>query len=418
MKLDINQFDLNNVADVTFSKSGDAYTLTSTASLLRFAFFSNPTKLPIGTKVKWSAEVKFISDYPGEISLAFFSDDQFTTGETFDTHKVSLDDANDDWQTIEITQVVPAGAQYVQGRIGSVSGSHTPGTDSFEFRNVQLEIDAGINTIAPELQESQTFGQSFVADDIENNFELFTAGAGTATRVSDTYELRATGVVGDEAMLTIDDVPTTAYRAIFQPNAKFVKVRVKALRNSGLPRIVVNFMPTYGSIASQTTKYAYLVADAMEWHEAIFAVPDGTDVITVFAGMDDNVLGSVDVDAIKISLLGDEASSKIVPFIGSLGISSGTWFIDDGVGVFGNIGITGISQNATSITINFSAPNTKPIFNVELSGDWTSGVRYATIDAITETAITIRLTESDGVIINPNLFADGSEIRILGFATI
>lgn len=421
MRLDIKQFDLNNVADIAFSKTGDAYTLTQTAGTPRYAFFSNPTELPIGTRLKLSAEVKFISDFVGQMSIVFFADNQHTTGEVDDGDLIELDDTNDDWQKLEISAVVPAGAQYAQARIGWVFGSHTPGTDSFEFRNIKLDIDAGINTIFPELQDSLTFNQSFVADDIENTFELFTIGAGTATRNVDTYELRATGVLADEAMLTLDQTPANADQAIYQPNAKFVKIRVKAQWNSGLPRIVVNFVPTYGTIASQTSKYAYLVADSMAWHEAVFAVPDGTEVIAIFAGMDTNVIGSVDVDAIEVSLLGSDVSHGLVPFMANLLKTSGTWAIDDTVGVFSNINITGIAQSASEITLNVNIANTKPIFSV---GYFDAGAnpedKYAKIYAVDESAgtVKIRLYEPGAGGVNPTTVTDGSIIQIIGFSMI
>lgn len=423
MQLDINQFDLNNIDSVGFIKTGDAYLLTNTSTGPRFALYGHPTKLPIGTRVKWSAELKFISDFPGQISLTFYSDNQFTTGEVtaISSKVVSLDDGNDDWQKLEISGIVPAGTQYVQGRIGSVFGTHSPGSDSFEFRNVKFEIDTGINTIFPELQESQTYNRTFAADNIENAFELFTANAGTATRVSDTYELRAGGVLADEAMLTIDEVPATAHMAIFQPNAKYVKIRVKAQWIAGLARIVINFIPTYGSIASQTTKYAYLVSKTMQWHEVILAVPDGTDVVTVFAGMDDGIIGSVDVDAIQISLLGGETAQGIKPFLANLLKTGGTWAIDNGPGSFGNINITGIAQSATELTLDVNLANTKPIFIAEyLDAGGSPEDAYAKIFSVDESTgeVKVRLYGPGSGGINPTTVTDGGIIRLMGFATV
>lgn len=421
MRLDINQFDLNNVAGIAFSKTGDAYTLTQTVGNIRYALFNNPMELPIGTRLKLLAEFKFISDFPGEISIVFFADNQHTAGEVDEGGTNSLDDTNDDWQKLEISAVVPAGAQYAQLRIGWIASTHTPGTDSFEFRNVRLEIDAGINTIFPELQDSLTFNQSFLADNIENAFELYSAGAGTATRNVDTYELRATGVVGDEAMLTLDQTPATADQSIYQPNAKFVKVRVKAKWNSGLPRIVVNFVPTYGTIVSRTSKYVYLVADSMAWHEAVFAVPDGTDVINIFAGMDTAVLGSVDIDAVQISLLGSDVSHGLVPFMANLLKTAGTWAIDDGVGVFSNINIIGIAQSATEITLTVNIANTKPIFQTDyLHAGASPEDYYAKIFDVDEVAgaVKIRLYTPGAGLVNPTTVTDGGIIQIMGFATV
>lgn len=413
MRLDINQFDLNNIADIAFSKTGDAYTLESTTSTPRYAFYSHPTELPIGTRLKLSAEFKFVSDYPGEMSIVFFADNQHTTGEVDAGGLNRLDDTNDDWQKIEISGVVPAGAQYAQIRIGSVFGSHSPGTDSFKFRNVRLDIDAGINTIFPELQEAQTYSRAFAADGIENAFELYTNGAGTAIRNVDTYELRATGVVGDEAMLTLDGLPSVATLAAYQPNAKFVKVRVKADRISGLPRIVVNFYPTYGSFSGETTKYAYLVSDSMEWHEAVFAVPDGTEVTTVYVGMDTNVLGSVDVDAIKISFLGGESAEGLTPFICRLTVASGVWSIDDSAGTFANVNVKGLTQTATDIRLDLNDGNTRLIAIAQMnqgSGNayGAKGINASWIEVFAESAPT--------TIINPNTVPDGYEINFLGFA--
>lgn len=421
MRLDVNQFDLNNVGGVAFSKTVDAYTLTQTVGGIRYALFNNPTELPIGTRLKLSAELKFISDFPGEMSIVFYSDNQHTTGEVDEGGTNDLDVTNDDWQRIEISAVIPAGAQYAQLRIGWISSTHTPGTDSFEFRNVRLEIDAGVNTIFPELRDSLTYNQSFAADDVENAFELYSVGAGTATRSVDTYELRAIGVLADEAMLTLDQTPTNADQAIYQPNAKFVKVRVKAKWNSGLPRIVVNFVPTYGTTASQTTKYAYLVADAMAWHEAIFAVPDGTDVVAIFAGMDTSVIGSVDIDAIEISLLGSDVSHGLVPFMANLLKTAGTWAIDDTVGVFSNINITGIAQSATEITLDVNVANTKPIFSVGyLDAGGSPEDIYAKIFDVDEAAgtVKVRLYTPGAGGVNPTTVTDGSIIQIMGFSMI
>ena len=423
MKLDINQFDLNNVDSVGFTKTGDVYNLTNTSTGPRFALYGHPIELAVGTRVKWSAQVKHVSGFAGQISLTFYSDNQFTTGEVtaISAKLVSLDDAIDDWQTLEISGIVPAGAQYVQGRIGSVFGTHGAGSDSLEFRNVKFDIDTGINTLAPELRESQTYSRTFAGDGIENAFELFTASAGTATRVSDTYELRAAGVVADEAMLTFDEVPATAHQAIFQPNAKFVKIRVKAQWIAGLARIVVNFVPTYGSIASQTTKYAYLVTKTMQWHEAILAVPDGTDVITVFAGMDGNIIGSVDVDAIQISLLGGESFTGAIPFVANLLISAGTWAIDRAVGEFGNVNVTGIAQSATEITVNIDVGDIKPTFIAEyLDAGGSPEDAYAKIFEIDDSAgtVKIRLYGPGSGAINPTTVTNGGIIRLLGFATV
>ena len=157
----------------------------------------------------------------------------------------------------------------------------------------------------------------------------------------------------------------------------------------------------------------------MDWHEAIFAIPAGTDVVTVFTGMDGNVLGSVDVDAIKISLLGGEISHGTVPFIASLGVSSGTWFIDDGVGVASNINIDSVGQSSIEITVGLKLAYTEPIINVELFSDFTPGLRFAVVNSISDSgAFTIRIQESDGIVINPNLISDGAELRIIGFGMI
>ncbi|KYO58445.1 hypothetical protein AU461_23295 [Vibrio parahaemolyticus] len=399
--------------DISMVSEDGLYKVSSSdAATSKYLIHTHPTKLKVGTVIKATCEVRFISGNAPRLSVEFHSDVAHSQNKVVTYFDEISEDHGDDWQKLETVAVVPDGGCYARCILGHFSDSDYK-QSQFEFRNPQLHLSAGINTAIYTLQEPVTYSRAFSGDAISNNLHAQTTGSGTVTELNGSFICAADGK--DSAYLVLDYFFTD--KAVYQPDAKFARIQVLAKKLAGHPTIAIEARSSDGFNGRDIE----ITSKNFEWHDFVVGLPENTDVVRFVTGVTTSRAGSCEVRAVKVSVFGSTICDRVTPFLAMLKKdSSGQWVLDSGPGRFGVVNLYNLTVTSTDLRLDGNFANIRPVMNVEVMS-YASGEKYkATIESVIDRELVVKIFDvnSPTIALNPNDVADLTAIQIIGFSSV
>ena len=402
---------------------GDVLELDISGTSDAWLVFRIPNKLPVGTKVTFSAQTRNLSGASLDMNFVSFADAEY--GGDSGTGGTETGDLTTKIVTNYITEttntVSTPSEPYISCRIGIPSGS--AGINHIRAVSISIENE-NLDEANHDYKNLPVIsGQTYDAYAFEQRWNGTTTGAGSVTFVTGSH-VSIDAAYADTALLALNtSADTIAAKAVYKTanldGSKGIFVQADITRFSGHPMIAVSYLDAGESVVA--TVRCTMNKD-VGLQDIWFPMIDGAENAYVVVGQNatseaDFQIRSLTVNVLGASTLPDTATS-IIPFATHLAVTGGAWFIDQteyGLGQFCHLGVESVTQDTNSINIQLKTECARglPILlgQIDDVGYDVQAFPSTSDHTIYELVIVDRGTTS---IVNPNTLPDNTRISVVG----
>lgn len=418
-------------SEATFLQADVEYTLnpvtkallinskTATSSYLKYNI---PGRLPVGTRVVFIAETRVVSDLRMVMEFDSYTSSDYQTNKAIETTKFGNN--SDEFKEVRMSMLVKPDQQYIRVIFGYFSSR----VGESEIRNPRLEINGvDIAMVKPQDVTPTNFDRYFSIEEINREWKEVESGTGSVVR--NVNDIVFSADAASEAFIVYGALDTTSEKnknAFWNVDlSKGFSVDIKGTRAAGMPAVQVKYL-TSGNSNFRTMMGFFLAGDG-EWATFYFPPVPTAEHAWVAIGLFSNSDGDFTLEGARLKQYGAPeqwGNNAFVPICATLQKIAGTWTIlndsvGDGAQRFASAVVSGISQNASAVTITFAANALKGMrpqiyADVSAEGDDARDYHSAAQNIINTQAVIRFYDHATNTTQDPTALPDGMIVQVMG----